>query len=201
MRVLCMIALEVNDAVILEQKQILELALSTNPKTEKVLQKLIDKALAEIRPDVIASIRASLGNDPRRAANGVRRIVYKNILGGDINILNMKRRTGSPTTYEPPRTLRPGQRGGNRVLRSERTDKVMHYGPHDRAWILRIQNSGTTQRRAGTREGRLSGNRGSIAPRNFFASAAQPAMNKALQILSTLIDTKLEKILNGTEKP
>ena len=75
-----MVSLEVNDAVVLEQRQILEKALSTNPKTKKALQKLIDKALKEIRPEVIASIRASLGSDPRGAAAGLRRIVYKNCL-------------------------------------------------------------------------------------------------------------------------
>ena len=46
-----MIRLEINDAVIVEQKQVLEQALSTNPKTQKALQKLIRKALMEVRPE------------------------------------------------------------------------------------------------------------------------------------------------------
>ena len=75
-----MVSLEVNDAVVLEQRQILEKALSTNPKTQKALQKLIDKALKDIRPEVIANIRASLGSDPRGAAQGLRRIIYKKLL-------------------------------------------------------------------------------------------------------------------------
>ena len=37
-----MIGLEVNDAVIVEQRKVLEQALSTNPKTQKALQKLTD---------------------------------------------------------------------------------------------------------------------------------------------------------------
>ena len=69
-----MIGLDIDNSVIVEQKRILEQALSTNPKTQKALQKLIDEALKEIKPEVISSVRASLGSDPRGAANGIRRI-------------------------------------------------------------------------------------------------------------------------------
>ena len=195
---MCMVSLEVNDAVVLEQQQILEKALSTNPKTQKALQKLIRKALMDIRPGVISAIRSSLKSDPRGASSGVRTVVYKKILGGNINILNMKKKAGEPTAYEPPRKLdaNPHQRGGNRVPRGARTQQVMHYGPHDRGWILRMVNSGTVDRTAGTRSGLLSGNRGSIAARNFFGSAGMPALMKAADILANLIDTELEKILN-----
>lgn len=191
-----MVSLEVNDAVVLDQKQVLEQALSTNPKTQKALQKLIDKALKEIRPEVIANVRASLGSDPRGAAQGLRRIVYKKLLGGDINILNPRRKAKGSISYEPPRKLQPGQRGGNRVPRSRRTDDVMHYGPLDRQWILRIVNSGTTDRMAGTRNGRLHGNRGAISARNFFGRAGTAALMKAADNLAAMIDTELEAILN-----
>lgn len=191
-----MIGLEINDAVILEQQKVLEAALSTNPKTQKVLQKLIRKALMEVRPQLVSAARGAMGSDPRGAAQGIRTSVYKKILGGNVNILNMRKKTGSPTSYEPPRKLQPHQRGGNRVPRGKRTDTVMHYGPHDRQWILRFINSGTSERMAGTRGGRLSGNRGSIAARNFFGSAASSALAKAADNLATLIDTELEAMLN-----
>ena len=191
-----MISFEFNDTVILEQQKVLEAALSTNPKTQKVLQKLIRKALMDVRPQLIAAARGAMGSDPRGAAQGIRTSVYKKILGGNVNILNMRKKTGSPTSYEPPRKLQPHQRGGNRVPRGKRTDTVMHYGPHDRQWILRFINSGTSERMAGTRGGRLSGNRGSIAARNFFGSAASSALAKAADNLATLIDTELEAMLN-----
>lgn len=180
----------------MEESHVLEQALSTNPKTQKALQKLINEALKEVRPEVVSAIHSSLGSDPRRAAAGVRRIVYRKMLGGDINILNRKKGASSTTSYEPPRKLRPGQRGGNRVPRSRRTDEVMHYGPLDRQWILRLVNEGTGNRKAGTRNGRLHGNRGAIGPRNFFVRAATPAIQRATEILSNLIDTELEKMLN-----
>ena len=191
-----MIGFEFNDTIILEQQRVLEAALSTNPKTQKALQKLIRKALMEVRPELVSAARGAMGSDPRGAAQGIRTSVYKKILGGNVNILNMRKKAGTPTTYEPPRKLQPHQRGGNRVPRGKRTDTVMHYGPHDRQWILRFINSGTSERMAGTRGGRLSGNRGSIAARNFFGSAASSALAKAADNLATLIDTELEAILN-----
>jgi len=194
-----MIGLEVNDAVIVEQRKVLEQALSTNPKTQKALQKLIRKVLAEAREQVMKATQGALGSDPRGAAHGIRRVVYKKILGANLNILNMRKRAGQTTEYEPPRKLRQGQRGGNRVPRGLRTHKVMHYGPHDRGWILRIVNSGTSDREAGTRGGRLSGNRGSIAARNFFGPAGTSALAKAADNLANLIDTELEAMLNKTK--
>ena len=100
-----MLSLEVNDAAILEQKQILEAALSTNPKTIKVLQKLIRRAIMDVRGQVVSSVKGALESDPRGAAQGIRTSVYKKILGGNINILNMRRKAGQPTSYEPPRKL------------------------------------------------------------------------------------------------
>ena len=191
-----MVGLEIDDSVILHQQQVLEAALSTNPKTQKALQNLINKALAEVRPQVVTSIRSSLHSDPREASRSVRRIVYRKILGGDLNSKNKKKKAGTPNNYEPPRKLQPHQRGGNRVPRGKRTNTVMHYGPHDRQWILRFINSGTSERMAGSRGGRLSGNRGSIAARNFFGSAGSSALTKAADNLATLIDTELEAMLN-----
>ena len=194
-----MFEFEANDTIILHQKQVLEAALSTNPKTVKALQKLIDQALAEVRPQVLAAIRGQLGEDPREAVRSVRRITYRKILGGDLNIKDMKRKAGQPTTYEPVRKLHTGQRGGNRVPRGRRTDQVMHYGPNDRGWILRMVNSGTGRRMAGTRNGRLSGNRGSIAARNWFMQSAESSLGNAAQMIADLIEIEAAAIANGEQ--
>ena len=207
-----MIGLEVNDAIILEQQKVLEAALSTNPKTQKVLQKLIRKALMEARASLSDYIKTKLANDdPRGAARAVRTTVYKKILGGNINILDPRKAHGI-SNYEPPRTLRPGQRGGNRRPRSKRTNTVMHYEGEDRAFILRFVNSGTKQRaierlmefkRASggskfkwVQDASKYGNRGSIAPRNFFRSGAEPRLKRAVDYLTDMIDEELEAMLN-----
>ena len=190
-----MVSLEVNDAVVLEQKQVLEQALSTNPKTQKALQKLIRQVITEARDKVAQSAKGVMESDPRQSYRAVRSSVYKKILGGNINIFNSRKAHGT-NSYEPPRTLRPGQRGGNRVARGKRTDTVMHYAPQDRGFILRFINSGTAERMAGSRGGRLSGNRGSIAPRNWFRGATERQLTQAVDNLANLIDTELEAILN-----
>lgn len=193
-----MFKFELNDKLIVEQRKVLEQALSTNPKTQKALQKLIQQVLKDAREQVVNATRGALDSDPRGAAQSIRRVVYKKLLGANLNILNMRRRAGNPTNYEPPRKLdlNPHQRGGNRVPRGSRTNTVMHYGPHDRGWILRIVNSGTGEREAGIKGGRLSGSRGRIAPRNFFGSEATSALGKAADNLAHLIDTELMAMLN-----
>lgn len=210
-----MIGLEVNDAVILEQQKVLEAALSTNPKTQKALQKLIRKALMEARASLSDYIKTKLDNDdPRGAARAVRTSVYRKILGGNINILNSKKAHGT-NNYEPPRTLRPGQRGGNRRPRSQRTNTVMHYAGEDRQFILRFVDSGTKQRAIERQmEFKLAsggskfkwvqdaskyGNRGSIAARNFFKTSAEPRLRRATEYLADLINEELETMMNKTK--
>jgi hypothetical protein len=190
-----MIGFEFDNTVVLEQQKVLEAALSTNPKTQKALQGLIRRAVSQARAEVVRSVSASIANDPRHAARAVRTAVYKKILGANINIYNSRKAHGS-TNYEPPRKLRPHQRGGNRVLRGGRTQQIMSYEALDRGFILRFLNSGTTDRQAGTRGGSLSGNRGRIAPRNFFRGAGEQALVRATDNLANLIDTELEAILN-----
>ena len=103
-----MFGIDINDSVVMQQSRVLEQALSTNPKTQKALQKLIQRALKDIRPEMVAAARNAMDSDPRGAANGIRLTVYRKILGGNINILNMRSKAGSLSNYEPPRKLMPG---------------------------------------------------------------------------------------------
>ena len=207
-----MVGFELNDTVILEQQKVLEAALSTNPNTQKALQKLIRKVIMEARAQVVNGIKFDNG-DPRETRRAVRTAVYKKILGANLNILNGRNaRHGS--SYEPPRKVYPGMkgyRGGNRSIRSQRTQDIMTLDPKDRVFILRFVNSGTNPRYANGRN--VSGNnrnmrnffklqeegdyyRGSIAPRNFFKGAAERSLVTAADNLATLIDTELEAMLN-----
>lgn len=190
-----MIGFELNDTVVVEQQQVLEQALSTNPKTQKALQKHIRQVILEARANVARAARNAMESDPRQSYRAVRSSVYKKILGANINIYNSRKAHGR-NSYEPPRKLRPHQRGGNRVARGQRTDTVMHYAPDDRGFILRFINSGTGERTAGTRGGHLSGNRGSISARNWFRGATERQLVQAVDNLANLIDTELINILN-----
>ena len=93
-----MVSLEVNDAVVLEQKQVLEQALSTNPKTQKALQKLIRQVIKDAREQVIKSVHFD-NNDPRGARYSIRRAVYKKILGANINIYNSRKAGSTGSSY------------------------------------------------------------------------------------------------------
>lgn len=188
-----MFEFEVNDTVIVKQQQVLEAALSTNPKTQAVLRKIIRKYVMEARAKVVQSIHFKNG-DPRGTARAVRSSVYKKVLGANINIFNSRKAHGA-NNYEPSRTLRPGQRGGNRVKRGSVTSRMMHYAPQDRGMILRWNNSGTGDRTAGTRNGRLGGNRGSIAARNFFRPLGDRALGQMRDTLTTVIEEELAKLL------
>lgn len=189
-----MFGFEVNDAVIVEQQRALEMALSTNPETQKALRKIIRKYVLEARNEVVQGITFKHG-DPRGARQSIRSTVYKKVLGANLNIHNM-RKAHRDSTYEPPRTLRPGQRGGNRVPRGRDTQRWMSYGPLDRGPVLRWLNNGTKERTAGTRGGRLSGKRGSLTARNFFRPLGDKALGTMRDNLETAIEAELEAILN-----
>ena len=206
--------LVIDDTLISNQEQNLRAAMSTDPKMRKVIQQHIREALFEARRDVMAAFPAE--NDPRDARRAIRTSVYEKVLGGNINILTGKKAHGT-NSYEPPRTLVPGQRGGNRRKRSERTKQIMSYAPLDRGFILRWVNSGTktrvigfrnTQRGNRTRyENRVyrinrgdrahTGNRGAIAPRNWFMQSAESALGTAAANIAEMIEIEAAAIARG----
>ena len=177
-----------------DQIQQIDRLLASNPEMEKRMQKVVSKVLAKARSKMQKDISSSLPSDPRNAAKAVRKAVYKQILGGNINILRKLKASGKTTDYQPTRTLKAGQRGGNRKLRSAITRRMNSYAGTDRGFILFWLNSGTQPRNIesfrtdphrenvvrGARNGNISkygnianvntGNRGSISARNVFAS-------------------------------
>ena len=199
-----------------KQREELERLMMSNPEMEKRVQKLIRKVLMQARSEIGKGIKFDKG-DPRQAYKAVKTAVYRQILGGSVSILR-KRRAGTQfSAYEPPRTLRPGQRGGNRRPRSQRTDDLMKYAGPDRAFVLRFLNAGTQGRvikfnydearedvHRGSQGGNLkkygktinTGARGNIAPRNFFANSSHSAMQKAADQLTKLIDDMIKEEFN-----
>lgn len=205
-----MIKAEVNSQLLANQQQALQACMVVDSEFGKRLRELIFQELKSARDKIAESIKFDNG-DPRGTANAVKRYVAQKYLGGVVSIMD-GRRSGSRSSYEPQRTLRPGQRGGNRMIRSQRTDDIMHYGPQDRGFILRIVNSGTNPRYANGRNGKWDSNgnnrtffklqeegthyRGSIAPRNFFHTFGDPAMQQALENLSKMVDEEFNKLFS-----
>lgn len=201
-----------------EQKKELDRLLMSNPAMEKKVQGLIRKVLSAVRSNMSKEALAAMKEDPRKASKAIRTMVYKRILGGNVNILNKKRASGGGGSYTPTRTLKSGQRGGNRRPRSERTMKLESYYSSDRGFILRFLNAGTPGNRnlrsfkidprrenvhRGSQGGDLrkygktinTGYRGHIAPRNWFGNRSQIEMEAAAKALSQYIDQLIEEEL------
>ena len=175
-----------------EQMKQLDALLASNPEMEKRMRRVISKVMVKAQKWTQKEIAGDMPNDPRHAAKAVRKAVYRRILGGNINILRKSRATEAASNYTPTRTLKSGQRGGNRRLRSERTHRMDSYNASDRGFILYWLNSGTgtrqergfrndphrSQVRRGSQGGDVNkygkttntGARGSISARNVFAS-------------------------------
>ena len=214
----------VNDAFkiegLSELSKKLDNMLSKNPAMEKKLQNVIGKFLSEARKYASKEVREEIDNDPRQAYKAVRRTVYRQLLGGNLNILS-KRKAGASGSYQAKRTIKAGQRGGNRRKRSERTERLEGYMGNDRGFILRflevgalkgggvrqIKNFKTDKHRqdvkrgsqGGSKYGKTvnTGSRGSIKARNFFASIAKSAFANNLDELEKYIDELLNKEFNS----
>ena len=180
-----------NDAIIvtgIEQYQEALAKMQTDsPRTRKELQSIIRHAINEARKNVIKDAQDVLENDPRHAYKAVRNSVYKQILGGQINILSSRHR-GAATKYQRPRKERPeNARGGNRRPRSLRTMQVDSYEGVDRGFILRFQNAGTVDR-----ETRF-GNRGSLRARHWFGRSSAFQMDAAASRVAEEIEKMLQQ--------
>ena len=177
-----------------------------NPDFEKRLRGVIRKILGHARDNLRKDAAKGLGmeSDPRHAYKAVRYAVYKRLFGGQVNILN-SRKAGGETGYRPPRTLTPGQRGGNRRLRTSRNlDK---YEGVDRGFILRWLNDGMTKtnprviqftendRRKVDKWNKHpnTGNRGAIKARNWFGGASLRELEAVAGEMQELIDKVIKE--------
>ena len=205
-----MIGFDADNTVIAREMAVLEQALTTDPKMERALRKLIKRVIMQARTEVVGDVHDALKNDPRNAARAVRTAVYKKVLGANINIFSSKKAHGS-TGYEPPRKGSTG-RGGNRRPRNGRTAQIMGYGALDRGFILRWVNEGMTRTNPRTikfapkgnrKEDKWNhhpntGNRGVIEGRHFFRSAADRELAKAVDRLAVMIEEEFGKVMGGT---
>ena len=192
-----------------EQVKKLKAMMSDDPSFRRRVNAVIKKVLNEARSLISQDAAGILENDPRHAYKAVRSAVYRRLLGGQVNILQ-RRKAGQPTSYQKQRKGLP-LRGGNRWGRSKRTEALEGYEGMDRGFVLRFINAGTADRgirsytdKNGTRHDlrsassmniktrSFSGNRGNIAPRNWFGQSSQKALEQASQQMQDLID----KIIN-----
>lgn len=155
---------------------------------------IIRKAISEARKHVKSDARAAVPADPRKAYMAVRHTIYKRVLGGNINILSKSKANGKMYVGSIGRgTLRIGQRGGNRMRRSERTEKLYSYWGSDRGFVLRFLNAGTSSRTTNA----TRANRGSISARNWFASSASKNMEQAAETICQMVERAVKEVWMG----
>jgi len=205
------ISIDVNNQILENQMHALQACMTVDSEMGKRLRELIFQELKRVRNDIAGGLKFANG-DPRGTRGAVKRYIASKYLGGVVSILDGKT-SGRKNSYEAPRKLRPGQRGGNRMIRSKRTDDILHYGPDERNFILRFINSGTHPRYANGRNGKWDkrgGNRtffklqeqgdyyrGSIAPRNFMNTLGSPSMRRAVENLSKMVDEEFDKLFKS----
>lgn len=188
------ITVELNMDVVRKHVADLGKMLTSNDETYKRLKAIIKKELRQMRNDVSKDLRANIADDPRKAYRAVRHSVYKSILGGNVNIL-ASRKAGARYELLRNRTLQPGQWGGNRRPRSQRTIALDTYFGKDRGFILRFQNSGTNARSIEIGpNARLGGNRGSISPRGIFAHSALFQIEDTIKRINKAMSEELGEI-------
>ena len=209
-------AIIIDDTILTNQADNLKAIMSTDPNMRKAIQEHIREELWKARKEMINSTNFANG-DPRQSLRAIRNSVYEKVLGGQINIRKAKSEHGGGNSYTLPRKLTPGQRGGNRRPRSERTEQINRGSSLDRGWILNILNKGTKTRVIGFRntvkgnrdrynarvtriyrgDTLRTGNRGSIAPRNWFRPAAERALQMAMKRISEMIEIEAAAIARG----
>lgn len=124
---------------IVEMQERIERLMHFDPSFEKRIQKVIDATLVAVRKGVIKDAADVMEKDPRKAQRAVRRAVYRQILGGQVNILR-KRRAGKMAELPDADARQHWRRRGYN------TSRMARYLGSDRGFILRFLNKGTENR-------------------------------------------------------
>lgn len=194
----------------------------SNPDMEKKVQAIVRKVLFTARKKITERLGLVIGTgyehsagDTRAAYKAVRTMVYKSLLGGNINIISSKKAKSrrAELAGSPPRV----GRGGNRRPRSANTERMLSYWGQDRSFVLRWINEGTKVRnirtanntRTNKRVGRghtsaslqpfRNGNRGRIAAHPFFKSLSEIELENVMGLLSGLIEDLVTETFGGNE--
>ena len=167
--------------------------MTSDPYMAKELKAFIRKTLKEARKNLSNDAQNYLDEDPRKAARAVKFSVYKSLFGGNVSILQKRAGTaGARYQLVRQKTLKPGQRGGNRRPRvDDGRNRLETYFGADRGFVLRFINSGTIERQT------RYGNRGSIGQRNWFGHTAPWQMESAAEKLAQAINDYVKQHTNG----
>ena len=205
----------VNEGVIELNVKNIESMMTESPDMRDRLVAVIKEDMMKARNAVVNNVSDVFKNgDPMEARRAIRHVIYKQILGGNLNIFNMQKGTAS-WNYRQKQRAEAGigsstGRGGNRRQRSTKTARYQGYEGKARGFILRWVNEGMTKtdprkikfkRNESRKEDKWNhhpntGNRGAISARNFFGPRAGAALNVVSQHLAAVIQEEIAKKYN-----
>ena len=161
---------------------------TSDPELAKMLNDAIRLMLKNVRNELSKNAKTGLQmeSDPRQAVKAIRHSVYRRIFGGNVNILQGKRKR----------------------LTSEDMGKRKYFGA-ERGFVLRFLNQGTRERVVGFRNnkanaaryeaylksGDRAGRRGFIEARNWFGGASEAQLKKAAETLDEYINNVIIKMM------
>lgn len=166
--------------------------MTSDPYMASALRKVIRQVLKEARKNLSNDAKSYLKSDPRKAARAVKYSVYKSIFGGNVSILQKGANTaGAKWMWIRQKKLRPGQRGGNRILRDSENSRLDQYYGADRGFALRFTSGGTVPRTS------RYGFRGSIRQTNWFGHTAPFEIKQAADKVADAINEYVKQQANG----
>ena len=184
------IHVELDERLLRQQAKAFAKLMVNEPDARKRIRKIVSEELKDAAKRLREDAKYEMKEDPRKAYQAVKTMLYKRILGGNVSILARKK-AGTLHPFHKERKIdsNPYQRGGNRRRRSADTERMDSYYGRDRAFILQMLNAGA-KAGGGERTTRY-GKRGAIAPRNWFVNMAPHEIQLAAENLAEVIDDEL----------
>lgn len=170
------------EKVLRKMRQQLENMSITEIDKEATKKNLVGNELKRVQTATRNAAKAALGGDEMQAYRGVRMTKYKQIQGGNINILYKR------GTVKLDARKYDGAGLTRHRFRSERSKLLASYWGESRSFVLRIQQHGTVARTAGTKHSSRggSGNRGMIMAKDFMGTARSEMQQTADNIVRQL---------------
>ena len=176
----------------------LEKMLMQDKMVKKQINFLVKKVMQAALKKTRAETRRKMKSDPRKAYQAVKMMVYKKIIGGNLNIFAPRKAGESKyADFHTKSRMTPGQRDGNRRKRSEDTIRMDTYMGKDRGFILRWMQRGTADRRIQTSKQGETGNRGRLKASLDFPGITERHLQTALDELTAALVRTFDEIWMG----
>lgn len=186
----CQLNMEQQQVILQVDAKKLDRLLVDDPSFRKHINALAKKLLRKARADVSKDAKSNLKDSKRQAYQAVKYAVYRNLIGGNVSILQKRKATNKRAVFAGRRKLdvNPHQRGGNRVKRvDDDRNRLDSYWGSDRGFALRF-SQGTTPRMS------RYGNRGMIDCSPWFEYSSLFHMQEVQDAFAEAIDEYIDRL-------